>query len=176
MKYGKIYYCDIANGIGIRTSLFVSGCTHHCKECFNPETWDFHYGEEFTPEVENLILDSLKPNYVKGISILGGEPWELSNQAVLFPFMQKIKEKFPDKTIWIYSGYTLEELMDYNNKQCHSVITNRMLQLVDILIDGEFVVDEKDLNLRFRGSRNQRIIDVQKTLASNEIVIAEEYM
>ncbi len=173
MNYCNIKYCDIANGNGVRTTLFVSGCTHHCKECFQPETWDFNYGELFTDRVADEIIESLKPDYVDGLTLLGGEPWEPSNQEALYPFLQKIRKTYPDKTIWAFSGYTWEELTDPENKRCHTEYTMPMLSLVDILVDGEFHIEEKNLALRFRGSSNQRIINVTESLDKNAVVLSE---
>ena len=172
MKYGEIKYNDIANGEGVRTSLFVSGCTHHCKECFNPDTWSFDFGDEFTEETENKILDSLEPYWIDGLSLLGGEPFEPANQKVLFPFLQKVKKQYPQKSIWCYSGYTIDELL--GNSRATTDITKDMLSMIDVLVDGEFVLELKDISLKFRGSSNQRIIDVKKTLNSGEIVIYDE--
>ncbi len=174
MNYGKIFYCDVANGTGCRTALFVSGCTHHCRECFNPETWDFNFGKPFTTDTENDIIDSLKPEYIEGLSILGGEPMEPANQAVLRPFLERVKREVPHASVWIYSGYTFEELTDTDNKRCHSENTSAILRLADILVDGRFVVEKKDLTLAFRGSSNQRIIDVQRTLGADRIVLWSE--
>lgn len=171
MNYGQIINVDIANGIGCRTSLFVSGCTHHCKDCFNEVTWDFNYGEPFTKEVEDGIIESLKPSYIEGLTILGGEPMEVRNQAVLRPFLERVKAEVPRATVWIYSGYTWEELMDENNARCHSEDTLKMLEMTDILVDGRFVAERKDLTLRFRGSDNQRIIDVKETLSEGKLVL-----
>lgn len=174
MNYGKIFYCDVANGTGCRTALFVSGCTHHCRECFNPETWDFNFGKPFTTDTENDIIDSLKPEYIEGLSILGGEPMEPANQAVLRPFLERVKREVPHASVWIYSGYTFEELTDTDNKRCHSENTAAILRLTDILVDGRFVVEKKDLTLAFRGSSNQRIIDVQRTLGADRVVLWSE--
>lgn len=167
MKYGNIKFNDIANGEGVRTSLFVSGCTHHCKECFNPETWSFDYGDEFTPEVEQKIIDSLEPYWIDGLSILGGEPFEPENQKALLPFIKRVKEKYPQKTIWCYSGYTFEELTV--ESRAKTDITKKILSMLDILIDGEFVIDKKDISLAFRGSSNQRVIDLKKTFETGSI-------
>ena len=175
MNYGKIYYCDVANGTGCRTALFVSGCTHHCRECFNPETWDFDYGKPFTNETENAIIESLRPDYIEGLSILGGEPMELSNQAVLRPFLERVRKEVPHASVWIYSGYTYEELTDTGNKRCHGDDTAAILSLTDILVDGRFVIEKKDLTLAFRGSSNQRLIDMKRTLGGiNGIVLWSE--
>ncbi len=173
MNYGEIIFTDVANGIGCRTSLFDSGCTHHCKGCFNEMTWDFNYGEAFTKEVEDGIIESLRPDYIHGLTILGGEPMEAVNQKVLAPFIQRIKDELPGKTIWIYSGYTWEELTDTENKRCHSEDTMNILGNIDVLVDGEFIQDKKDLMLRFRGSSNQRVIDVPKTLEKGEVVLSK---
>ncbi|MDY3929796.1 MAG: anaerobic ribonucleoside-triphosphate reductase activating protein [Clostridia bacterium] len=167
MKYGNIKFNDIANGEGVRTSLFVSGCTHHCKECFNPETWSFDYGDEFTPEVEQKIIDSLEPFWIDGLSILGGEPFEPENQKALLPFIKRVKEKYPQKTIWCYSGYTFEELTV--ESRAKTDITKEILSMLDILIDGEFEIDKKDISLAFRGSSNQRVIDLKKTFETGNI-------
>ncbi|SKB57433.1 anaerobic ribonucleoside-triphosphate reductase activating protein [Lachnospiraceae bacterium] len=173
MNYCNIKYCDIANGNGIRTTLFVSGCTHHCKGCFQPETWDFNYGEPFTDRTAEEIIESLRPDYVDGLTLLGGEPWEPSNQAALYPFLKKVREELPGKSIWAFSGYTWEELMDPDNSRCHTEFTESMMKLVDILVDGEFHLEEKNLMLRFRGSENQRIINVHESLSKNEIVLSD---
>lgn len=174
MNYAAIKNCDIANGPGVRVSLFVSGCTHHCKGCFNAVAWDFHYGEPFTAETEDLLLEMLAPSYVKGITLLGGEPFEPENQGALLNFLIKMKEKYPKKTVWAYSGYLFEtqilsgELGDWD-------ITEQLIQLVDVLVDGPFMEEKKDLMLRFRGSSNQRIIDVKKSLMSNSVVLWEDW-
>ncbi len=173
MNYGQIIYTDVANGIACRTSLFVSGCTHHCKGCFNEMTWDFNYGEPFTKEVEDQIIDSIRPTYIDGLTILGGEPMEVSNQKVLRPFVERLKKELPGKTLWIYSGYTWEELNDKTNKRCHSEDTEPFLALTDVLVDGEFMLDKKDLMLRFRGSSNQRVIDVPESLKKGAVVLSK---
>ena len=172
MNYGQIYYNDVANGIGCRTSLFVSGCTHHCKGCFNEKTWDFAYGEAYTKKIEDDIIESLKPSYIDGLTILGGEPMEIVNQKHIRPLIERIKKKAPKATIWIYSGYTFEELTDSDNKRCHSDDTMAILSAIDVLVDGEFVEAKKDLTLRFRGSSNQRVIDMKKTLAERKVVLS----
>lgn len=171
MNYGEIKTTDIANGVGVRTSLFVSGCTHHCEGCFNEETWDFNFGKTFTKEVEDEIIETLRPAYVSGLTILGGEPMEVVNQKVLRPFIERVRAEVPGKTIWIYSGYTWEELTDENNKRCHSEDTMEILKNIDVLVDGEFKLDLKNISLKFRGSSNQRIIDVQRTLVENTVVL-----
>ncbi len=168
MNYGEIKSFDIANGEGVRVSLFVSGCTHHCKNCFNKETWDFNFGKPFTKEVEDSIIEMLASNYIDGFSLLGGEPFEPQNQRVLTPFLKRIKEKFPDKSIWCYTGYLFDdELLSESRARCEC--TDEMLSLIDVLVDGEFVQDLYNITLAFRGSENQRIIDVQKSLETGEI-------
>lgn len=168
MNYGEIKSFDIANGEGVRVSLFVSGCTHHCKNCFNKETWDFNFGKPFTKEVEDSIIEMLSSDYIDGFSLLGGEPFEPQNQRVLTPFLKRIKENFPDKSIWCYTGYLFDdELLSESRARCEC--TDEMLSLIDVLVDGEFVQDLYNITLAFRGSENQRIIDVQKSLETGEI-------
>ena len=174
MNYGQIYFTDIANVPGCRTSLFVSGCTHHCKGCFNEETWDFSFGHEFTKDVENQVLESLKPSYIAGLTVLGGEPMEIENQRGLISLYRRIKEKIPHATIWIYSGYTWEEITDKENSRCHCEVTDEILSLADVIVDGEFVEAKKDISLHFRGSSNQRIIDVGASLKAGKPVLAEQ--
>ena len=166
MNYGAIKETDIANGVGIRVSLFVSGCTHHCPGCFNADTWDFSYGEPFTEEIEAKILSLLEPDYINGLSLLGGEPMEPVNQRVLVPFVRNVKKKYPQKDIWCYSGYTFEEI---KNGRAHCEVTDEFLSLIDVLVDGRFVEAQKNIRLKFRGSENQRLIDVKKTLKTGEI-------
>ncbi len=169
MNFGEIKNFDIANGEGVRVSLFVSGCTHHCKNCFNKETWDFSFGEPFTADTEALILKELAPDYINGLSLLGGEPFEPQNQAVLLPFLRRVREQFPDKTVWCYTGYLFDaELLQNSRARCE--YTDEMLSLIDVLVDGEFVQDLYNISLQFRGSSNQRIIDVQKSLADGTVV------
>lgn len=172
MNYATIKPFDVANGPGVRVSLFVSGCTHRCKGCFNEEAWDFNYGEEFTEKEEQKILDALAPDYIKGFSLLGGEPFEPSNQRVLSEFLPKIKEKYPEKTIWCYTGYTFEKDL-LSGRLCDKMITDKMLSCIDILVDGKFVLEKKNLKLRFKGSENQRIIDVKKSLQESRIILWE---
>lgn len=168
MNYGEIKSFDIANGEGVRVSLFVSGCTHHCKNCFNKETWDFNFGKPFTKEVEDSIIDMLSSDYIDGFSLLGGEPFEPQNQRVLTPFLKRIKENFPGKSIWCYTGYLFDdELLSESRARCEC--TDEMLSLIDVLVDGEFVQDLYNITLAFRGSENQRIIDVQKSLETGEV-------
>ena len=151
MNYAGIIYNDIANGPGVRVSLFVSGCRNHCPGCFNPETWDFDYGDPFTAETEAEIVDALCPSWIQGLSILGGDPMEPENQEVLIPFVRRLRAEFPTKDIWLYTGYRLED-----------VSGSPMLPYVDVIVDGPFLIDQKDVGLAFRGSRNQRIIPLEK--------------
>ena len=159
MNYADIKYCDVANGKGVRVSLFVSGCTHHCKGCFNEETWNFHYGKPFTEETEKQVLDYLDKSYIAGLSLLGGEPFEPENQVVLKGLLAKIKNTYPEKDIWCYSGYTYETDLAEGGA-VHTEDTDEMLSYIDVLVDGEFVEAERDLTLQFRGSRNQRILQL----------------
>lgn len=170
MNYATIKPYDVANGPGVRVSLFVSGCTHHCKGCFNSEAWDFNYGELYTQEVEDRIIESLKPSYIKGFSLLGGEPFEPANQAVVHKTLERIKAAYPDKTIWCYSGYDFEKDI-LAGKLGNWEITKRMLNCIDVLVDGEFMEPLKNPNLRFKGSANQRIILVQESLKADEIIL-----
>ena len=167
MNIATIKYYDIANGKGVRTSVFVSGCRHHCQNCFNEVAWDFNYGEEYTKDVENKIIESLAPDYINGISILGGEPFEVENQKDLVILLQKIKNIYPKKTVWIYSGFTFEEIK--NGSRASGLYANELLSLCDVLVDGRFIEAQKNISLKFRGSENQRIIDVQKTLQSGSV-------
>ena len=169
MHYGRINKCDIANGEGIRVSLFVSGCRNRCPGCFQPETWDFNYGREFTEMSENEIFSALENDSVRGLTILGGEPMEPENQEALLPFLLKFKSRFPNKTIWLYTGNTLEELL--GNHRNHTDKTEEILALLDVLVDGRYEESRHALGLRFRGSRNQRVIDMNLTRRKGEIVI-----
>lgn len=171
MNYGEIKKNDISNGEGVRTSLFVSGCRHHCKNCFNQQTWDFGYGKPFTEETMTEIFDSCEPEWINGISLLGGEPFEPENQRVLLPFLIMFKERFPQKNIWCYTGFTIEEIMGKWESRAKTDVSDELLSLIDVLVDGEYEEEKKDISLVFRGSANQRIIDVQKTLKENKIVL-----
>lgn len=162
MKYSDIKYYDIANGLGVRTSLFVSGCTHRCKGCFNEITWDFDYGKEFTEDTIAEILKSVEPEYIKGLSLLGGEPMELSNQRALLPLLRQFKAQFPQKDVWCYTGYTYERDLLNPDGRAHCEATDELLSYVDILVDGEFNQDLYDISLKFRGSRNQRVLQIHK--------------
>jgi len=172
MHYGNIKLNDIANGEGVRVSLFVSGCTNHCKECFNPETWNFEYGKPFTEQTEQFILDNLNSDFVNGLTLLGGEPMEPKNQAVLLPFVKKVREKYPNKTIWLYSGFRLEDELLKPGAYPNCEHTLELLKNVDILVDGRFDRDLKKITLNFRGSSNQRIIDVQQSLKENKVILS----
>ena len=162
MNYAQIKYCDIANGPGVRTSLFVSGCTRRCKNCFNEAAWDFNYGVPFTKDIQNEIIESCKEDYVTGLTLLGGEPMEKPNREALLPFVKEFKKVFPQKTVWCYSGYTCEQLMSENIL---------LLDYIDVLVDGEFIEEQYDISLRFCGSSNQRIIDMNKTRENGEITL-----
>ena len=173
MNYAEIKNCDIANGLGVRVSLFVSGCTHHCKNCFNQMTWDFDYGEVFDESVEQKIIDYLKPNHITGLTLLGGEPMEPANQRALLPFVKKVKALYPQKDIWVYSGYVFDkELMQESRSRCE--VTDELLSYIDVLVDGRFVEELKDISLKFRGSSNQRIIDVQESLKNKTVVLYKD--
>ncbi len=172
MNYGTIKKTDIANGLGVRVSLFVSGCTHHCEGCFNRETWDFKYGKPFTQETEQEIIEALSHKYVNGLSLLGGEPMEPGNQRVLLPLIKKIKSLFPEKDIWCYTGYTYEtDLLEDSRARCEC--TQELLNNIDILVDGKFIEALKDISLQFRGSSNQRIIDVKASLNAGRTQLLE---
>lgn len=174
MYYGTVKKFDVANGEGIRTTLFVSGCTNRCKNCFQPETWAFDYGEPFTDEVAEDILSTFEISSVRGLTVLGGEPMEPSNQRALLPFLKEFKRRYPDKTLWLFTGNLYEELTGkLGEHPKHLDITEELLSLVDILVDGRFEEENKRLGLRFRGSSNQRIIDMNKTRLSGDIVIWE---
>lgn len=171
MYYGTIKKFDVADGPGCRVSLFVSGCRNHCPGCFNQETWDFHYGQEYTAETEQMILQALAPDYIQGLSLLGGDPFEPENQRELLRLLRSVKSAFPKKDIWAYTGYTLEKLQNAEgHPRCEA--TDEMLSMIDILVDGPFIEAKKNISLRFRGSENQRIIDLPNTLKSGEIVIS----
>lgn len=170
MNYATIKFNDIANGLGVRTSLFVSGCTHRCKNCFNSEAWDFNYGKPFTKEVEDEIINSLKNSFVDGLSLLGGEPFEPQNQKALLPFLERVKKEVPSKNIWCYTGYLFDsELL--KNSRAKTEYTNKMLELIDVLVDGKFIEELKDITLLFKGSSNQRVIDVKKSLQQNKVIL-----
>lgn len=170
MNYADIKQYDIANGTGVRVSLFVSGCTHHCKGCFNSEAWDFSYGTPFTAETIDTILAYCKPDYIAGLSLLGGEPLEQDNQIALLPLVKRFKESYPQKTIWCWSGYLFDQDIQ-NTMSATYPITAELLSYLDILVDGKFVEELHNKNLIFRGSSNQRIIQVQESLKANKIIL-----
>lgn len=170
MNYADIKQYDVANGPGIRVSLFVSGCTHHCKECFNPETWDFNYGKPFIQETIDLILEYLAPDHIKGLTLLGGEPFEHVNQQGLLPLVQAVRKAYPKKSIWCFTGYDFEK--DILGRMVSEwKETKELLSYIDVLVDGEFMIDKKDLGLVFKGSSNQRTILVQESLESERICL-----
>ena len=174
MNYAALKTHDVANGPGIRVSLFVSGCTHRCPGCFNDVAWDFGYGQEFTPAVAEKIMKLCEPDYVAGLSILGGEPFELCNQRELLPLLRRFRLTYPEKSIWVYSGYLYEELTGEIPSRAYCETTEDMLSCIDVLVDGEYVEAEHDISLHFRGSKNQRIIDLEATRAAGEIVLHPE--
>ena len=172
MNYAQIKKTDIANGPGVRVSLFVSGCTHHCKGCFNAETWDFGYGKPFTVDTEEELLGLLSPGFIAGLTVLGGEPFEPENQRALLPFLWRVKERYPDKKIWCYTGYLLDqELWQKSRARCE--VTDELLTLIDVLVDGEFVQEQKNISLKFRGSENQRVIDVPQSRKQGRVCLYE---
>ncbi len=169
MNYATIKEHDTANGLGVRVSLFVSGCTHHCEGCFNAEAWDFSYGEPYTQEIEDKILKLLDRPYIKGLSLLGGEPMDPKNQVEIVKLVKRAKKEFPEKTIWCYTGYTFDKDLVKGGK-AHTDVTDEILSNLDVLVDGKFILKLKNLKLHFRGSSNQRIIDIQKSLKTNSVV------
>lgn len=172
MNYATIKWCDIANGEGVRISLFVSGCTHHCKNCFNEVAWDFSYGQLFDGEIQEKILKGLESDYIAGLSLLGGEPLEPQNQEALLPFLKKVKDSYTNKSIWCYTGFVFDEKKGLLlEKQKNTPFTKELISLIDVLVDGPYVDELKDIRLKFRGSANQRVIDVQKTLRERRIVL-----
>ena len=174
MNYAEIKNCDIANGPGVRISLSVSGCTHHCPGCFNQVAWDFDYGQPFTQQTIDQILEMLKPGYIKGLTLLGGEPFEPENQGAIVELLRQIKEKYPEKSIWAFSGYLFDRDI-LSGRLGNWEITKEYLSYLDVLVDGPFVEAKKNLSLRFRGSENQRIIDVPASLAANQIVLWQDW-
>ena len=172
MYYATIKPVDIANGTGVRVSLFVSGCTHRCQDCFNEIAWNFHYGNEFNEETIEMLMEMLKPSHIQGLSLLGGEPMEIVNQKGLLPLLKRTKELYPQKNVWCYTGYVYEDLLKGGRAHCD--LTDELLSYIDILVDGPFVLSLKDIRLKFRGSSNQRIIDMNETRKQNQIVLWEE--
>lgn len=173
MNYAAIKKVDIANGTGVRVSLFVSGCTHRCEGCFNAQAWDFDYGNTFTEETVNEIMEALKPSHIAGLTLLGGEPLEPCNQRELVKLLRKFKEIYPQKNIWCFSGYTFETDILAKDGKAHCEVTDELVSMLDILVDGRFELDKKNLLLKFKGSENQRIIDVRESLKSGEVVLSE---
>ena len=170
MHYGEIKNCDIANGEGVRVTLFVSGCTNHCKNCFQPQTWDFNYGNPFTEETEAELFRLLSPRYIRGLTLLGGEPFEPENQRALLPFLRKLRRELPEKTVWAFTGFTWAELhTEGSHPRCE--VTDELLSLIDVLVDGRYVEELKDIGLRFRGSSNQRLLDLNATRASGKLTL-----
>lgn len=174
MYYATIKNCDIANGPGVRVSLFVSGCTHHCPGCFNQEAWDFHYGQPFTEETIQTIVDMLRPAYIRGLTLLGGEPFDPRNQEAVVQLLRRIKQELPEKSIWAFSGYLFDRDI-LSGKLGDWEITKEYLSYLDVLVDGPFVQEKKNLMLRFRGSENQRLIDVPASLASGTVVLWQDW-
>ena len=174
MKYAAIKNCDIANGPGVRISLFVSGCTHRCKGCFNEVAWDFDYGQPFTQETIDEILEMLEPDYISGLTLLGGEPFEPQNQGPVLELLRQMKARYPDKTVWVFSGYFFDkDILAGRLGSWH--VTEEYLSYIDVLVDGPFVLEKKDLSLRFRGSSNQRLINVPISLREKKIVLWEDW-
>ncbi len=172
MHYGEIKKNDIANGIGVRVSLFVSGCRHHCPDCFNAMTWDFGYGKEFDKKTENEVFDLVSRPFIRGLTLIGGEPMEVENQRGLINLIRRIKTELPHKDIWCYSGFTFEELTGESRARCE--ITDELLSMIDVLVDGRFMKEKKNIMLRFRGSENQRLIDLKKTFQKGNITLWDE--
>ena len=173
MHYGEIKRLDVANGVGIRTTLFVSGCTNHCEKCFQPQTWNFHYGQEFTAETEAELIESLRPAYVRGLTLLGGEPFEPANQRVLLDVLKRVRAACPGKDVWAFTGFVLDEEL-WKDSYARCEVTDEMLSMIDVLVDGRYVDALRDLALQFRGSSNQRIIDMNRTREAGEIVLWQE--
>lgn len=171
MNYGEIKFYDIADGPGVRTSLFVSGCRNHCEDCFNKETWAFDFGKPYTRETENAIIESLKPDYIAGLTVLGGEPFEKENQPEVLKLVKRAKKEFPNKTVWIYSGFTFEEIL--GGSRASGETANEILKYADVLVDGRFDKTKKNVSLKFKGSENQRIIDLEPSLSQLKPVLKE---
>ncbi len=173
MNVATIKWYDISNGPGVRVSLYVSGCRNHCKGCFNPETWDFNYGEPFTEETEKKIIEGLKPDYIRGFTLLGGDPFEPENAKVLAPFMKRLRKAYPDKSFWCFTGYDFERDL-LTGKQGDPDAVMEILKSLDVLVDGRFIEAQKDLNLKFKGSANQRTILVPQSLKADEVILWNE--
>ena len=173
MHVGEVMTADVANGEGMRVSVFVSGCRNHCKGCFQPQTWDFNYGREYTPEIEQFIIDELSKSYYDGITILGGDPMEPENQEPVLQLLRRIKKELPDKNVWAYTGYVYDRDLVPGGKRFVDGVTRELLESIDILIDGRFVEELKNLMLNFRGSSNQSIIKMKETLETGEVILSE---
>lgn len=173
MHVGEVMTADVANGEGMRVSVFVSGCRNHCKGCFQPQTWDFNYGREYTPEIEQFIIDELSKSYYDGITILGGDPMEPENQEPVLRLLRRIKKELPDKNVWVYTGYVYDRDLVPGGKRFVDGVTRELLESIDILIDGRFVEELKNLMLNFRGSGNQRIIKMKETLETGKVILSE---
>lgn len=173
MNYGEIKYCDIANGSGVRVTLFVSGCRNHCKNCFNPMTWSFEYGQKLEQKTIDEVIAHLKMPFIQGLTILGGEPFEPENQKEVLDVILKVRQEVPNKNIWVYSGFTFEELMGQEESRASLKEAKQILENIDVLVDGRYVDELRDIRLKFRGSRNQRIIDVPNTLKQNKAVLLD---
>ncbi len=170
MYYGEIKNCDIANGRGVRVTLFVSGCRNRCAGCFQPETWDFEYGKPYTDETKDELLKMLAPSYIDGLTLLGGEPFEPENQIELLPLLESFRATYPKKDVWAFTGYTYEKLTSGDGHPCCEA-TEKLLSYIDVLVDGKYMEELKDISLQFRGSSNQRIIDVKESRKRGETVI-----
>ena len=173
MYYGEIKKYDVANGPGVRVTLFVSGCTNHCYNCFQPQTWDFHYGQPFTAETEQVLIDELKKPMIAGLTLLGGDPFEPENQRALVPFLRRVRQECPGKNIWAFSGFTLDQELTVDGSHPRCEVTDEMLSLIDVLVDGRYVDAQRNLSLQFRGSENQRLIDLNATRKRGTIVLWE---
>ena len=174
MYYGEIKNCDIANGIGVRVTLFVSGCTNRCKGCFQPETWDFKFGKPYTAETEEELIRLLRPGYIRGLTVLGGEPFEPENQPAVLSLLRRVKKEYPTKDVWIFTGFRYDDELTKEGAYPHREETDEILSLTDILVDGRFEEDKKNIMLKFRGSENQRVIDVKKTRETHELILWDE--
>lgn len=172
MYYGNIKKYDIADGEGVRVTLFVSGCTNKCKGCFQPETWNFCYGQPYTEETEKEILEAMNNDYIQGLTLLGGEPFEPDNQRVLVTLLQKVKETYPDKDVWSYTGFVYDKDLVPGGRR-YTEVTDEMLSMIDVLVDGPFVEEKKNISLSYRGSENQRVIDLKKTLQEGRVILYE---
>ncbi len=170
MNFAEIKTTDIANGEGVRVSLFVSGCRRHCKGCFNAVAWDFSYGKPFTADTEAYVIEKLSPDYIAGLTLLGGDPFEPENQRALYPFVKRVKERFPEKNVWCYTGYTYEN-GGMKEREVQTEVTKDLLSLIDVLVDGRFEESLKDIRLKFRGSSNQRVIDLKRSILRKEICL-----